>query len=110
MRVYTCGILPGRRASWSRRFGRCRTRMLRNTSGSRIAVCWTLTHIVWADWLWFTRVVGPMEKPGQSREVLETVWPELLDSWVGWAEGASDDEVNRIVEYKSILDGQIART
>jgi len=70
----------------------------------------TLSHILWADWLWFTRVVGPMEKPGQTREVLETVWPELQDKWVSWAERASDTEINRVVEYISILDGQMART
>ena len=70
----------------------------------------TLAHILWADWLWFTRVVEPMEKPGQAREALETVWPELQDKWVAWAERASDAEINRVVEYKSILDGQIART
>jgi uncharacterized damage-inducible protein DinB len=70
----------------------------------------TLTHILWADWLWFTRVVEPMEKPGQTREALETVWPELLDKWVAWAERASDPEINRDVEYISMLDGQMART
>lgn len=70
----------------------------------------TLAHILWADWLWFTRVVEPMEKPGQAREVLETVWPQLQDKWVAWAESASDAEINRVVEYKSILDGQMART
>jgi uncharacterized damage-inducible protein DinB len=70
----------------------------------------TLAHILWADWLWFTRVVEPTEKPGQTREVLETVWPELQDRWLAWAERASDTEINRAVEYKSILDGQMART
>jgi len=70
----------------------------------------TLAHILWADWLWFTRVVEPMEKPGQSREVLETVWPELHKQWISWAERASEAEINREVEYKSILDGQMART
>jgi uncharacterized damage-inducible protein DinB len=70
----------------------------------------TLAHILWADWLWFTRVVEPMDKPGQTREALETVWPELQDKWVAWAERASDPEINRVVEYQSILDGQTART
>ena len=70
----------------------------------------TLAHILWADWLWFTRVVEPMEKPGQTREALETVWPELQDKWVAWAERASDAGINRAVEYKSILDCQMART
>ena len=70
----------------------------------------TLAHILWADWLWFTRVVAPMEKPGQTRESLEMVWPELQDKWVAWAERASEAEMNLVVEYKSILDGQMART
>jgi uncharacterized damage-inducible protein DinB len=70
----------------------------------------TLAHILWADWLWFTRVVEAMEKPGQSREALEMVWPGLQNKWIAWAERASEDEVNRVVEYVSILDGQKART
>jgi uncharacterized damage-inducible protein DinB len=70
----------------------------------------TLAHILWADWLWFTRVVQQMDKPGQTREALETVWPELQDKWVAWADHAGDPEINRVVEYKSILDGQMART
>jgi uncharacterized damage-inducible protein DinB len=70
----------------------------------------TLAHILWADWLWFTRVVEPMEKPGETREALEIVWPELQNKWVTWAERAGDDEMKRVIEYRSILDGQIART
>jgi uncharacterized damage-inducible protein DinB len=77
---------------------------------SHISLLGTLAHIAWADWLWFTRVAAPIEKPGQTRVALETVWSELLDKWVTWAEHASDAEVNRVVEYKSILDGQMART
>jgi uncharacterized damage-inducible protein DinB len=74
----------------------------------------TLTHILWADWLWFTRVVAPpvelMVKPAHTREALETVWPRLQDEWVSWAEHASDAEILRVVEYKSILDGKMAQT
>jgi uncharacterized damage-inducible protein DinB len=69
----------------------------------------TLAHIFYADWIWFTRVVEPMEQPGQTREALETVWPELQDKWVAWAERATDAEINRVVEYKSMLYGQMAR-
>jgi uncharacterized damage-inducible protein DinB len=70
----------------------------------------TLAHVLWADWLWFTRAVEAMERPGPTREALETVWPELQDKWIAWADRASDAEINRLVEYRSILDGQIART
>ena len=69
----------------------------------------TLAHIAWGDWLWLSRVVGPMEKPGQTRAALETEWPVLQEKWVAWAEGG-DSEVQRLVEYVSILDGKTART
>ena len=77
---------------------------------SHASLLGTLAHILWADWLWFTRVVEPLEKPGQTREALETIWPELQDKWIAWAERAEDSEMNRVVEYRSILDGQMART
>jgi len=70
----------------------------------------TLAHIVWADWLWFTRVVESMERPNQTRAVLENTWPQLQDKWIAWAERASEAELNRVVEYVSILDGQKAGT
>ena len=54
----------------------------------------TLAHIFYADWIWFTRVVEPMEQPGQTREALETVWPELQDKWVAWAERTTAAEIN----------------
>jgi uncharacterized damage-inducible protein DinB len=77
---------------------------------SHNSVLGTLAHILWGDWLWFIRLVEPMEKPDQTRDALETVWPGLQDRWIAWAEGASEAEVHRIVEYVSILDGKTART
>ena len=77
---------------------------------SHNSVLGTLSHILWADWLWFTRVVEPIDKPAQTREALETIWPELQEKWIVWAERANDAEINRVVEYVSILDGQKART
>ena len=70
----------------------------------------TLAHILWADWLWFGRVVEPMEKPGETRAAIETLWPELQQKWIAWAESAGDAELNRVVEYRSILDNRMART
>jgi uncharacterized damage-inducible protein DinB len=69
----------------------------------------TLAHILYADWIWFVRVVAPIEEPGQTREALERIWPELQDKWVAWAEGASDEEMNRLVQYESRLYGQMTR-
>ena len=70
----------------------------------------TLAHVHWADWLWFTRVVEPIEKPAQTREALEMAWRDLQEKWIAWATSANDSEINRVVEYVSILDGQKART
>ena len=77
---------------------------------SHNSVLGTLSHILWADWLWFTRVVEPIDKPAQTRQALETIWPELQEKWIVWAERANDAEIDRVVEYVSILDGQKART
>jgi len=51
-----------------------------------------------------------MDKPGETREALETAWPELHRKWEAWAEHASDADMNRVVEYKSMLYGELART
>jgi uncharacterized damage-inducible protein DinB len=73
----------------------------------------TLAHVLWADWLWFNRIAGQsaesMERPAQTREALETVWPGIQDKWIAWAERADDAEINRVVEYISILDGKLTR-
>jgi uncharacterized damage-inducible protein DinB len=73
----------------------------------------TLAHILWADWLWFNRIAGQstesMERPAQTREALETVWPGIQDKWIVWAEHADEAEINRVVEYISILDGKLTR-
>ena len=62
----------------------------------------TLAHVHWADWLWFTRVVEPIEKPAQTREALEMAWRDLQEKWIAWATSANDSEINRVVEYVSI--------
>jgi len=50
-----------------------------------------------------------MERPAQTREALETVWPGIQDKWIAWAEHADEAELNRVVEYISILDGKLTR-
>ena len=77
---------------------------------SHTSLLGTLAHILFADWIWFTRVVGPMEKPDQTRQALETIWPELHRQWDLWAERASDADLNCVLEYKSMLYGDPART
>jgi uncharacterized damage-inducible protein DinB len=60
----------------------------------------TLAHVQWADWIWYTRVVGPMEKPGGTLAALQTEWPELQRRWEAWADSASDADLQRDLTYK----------
>jgi uncharacterized damage-inducible protein DinB len=73
----------------------------------------TLAHVLWADWMWFNRIAGlnseSMERPAQTREALETIWPGIQEKWIEWAEHADEAEINRVVEYISILDGKLTR-
>jgi uncharacterized damage-inducible protein DinB len=53
---------------------------------------------------------GAHGETGETREVLETLWSDVQNKWIAWAEGANEDELNRVVEYRSILDGKMYRT
>jgi len=64
----------------------------------------TLGHILFADWIWYTRVVAPLEKPAGTLEALERAWPDLQQRWVDWADGHTDADLARVVEYKG-MDG-----
>ena len=64
----------------------------------------TLNHIVFADWIWYTRVVAPMEKPAATFETLEKMWPTLHEKWIAWADGLTDAGLRREFTYKG-MDG-----
>ena len=85
----------------------------KNVGISHGSMLGTLAHILWADWMWFNRIAGqsapPGERPAQTREALETVWPVIHDKWIAWAVHADDAEIHRLVEYISILDGKLTR-
>lgn len=61
----------------------------------------TLAHILLADWIWYTRVVEPMERPGKTRDALEKVWPEVHARWEMWAKDLTDAGLQRVVSYKT---------
>ena len=69
----------------------------------------TLAHIQFGDWIWYTRAMGPVEKPGGSLQELQTVWPSILDKWIAWADALSDADLTRAVDYKA-MDGKAFRT
>lgn len=70
----------------------------------------TLTHIHFADWIWYTRIAGPLDKPADTREALETGWPALHRKWETWAAHMTDADMNREVELETRVYGVIRRT
>ena len=60
----------------------------------------TLAHVQFADWIWYTRVVEPMERPAGTLEALQTVWPELQRKWEAWSDSLIDSDLQRVLDYK----------
>jgi uncharacterized damage-inducible protein DinB len=81
----------------------------RATGVSHTSILGTLAHIQFADWIWYTRLVEPMEKPGGTLDVLQTAWPAILAKWEAWADKLSDADLNRVAEYK-FTDGRSGKT
>ena len=75
-----------------------------NTGVSHGSLLGTLSHILMADWIWSTRVIEPMERPPATLEALETIWPQVLDKWIAWADALSDSDVERVISYHA-MDG-----
>jgi uncharacterized damage-inducible protein DinB len=69
----------------------------------------TLGHIQFADWIWYTRAVGPLDRPETSLAALEQYWPELQRKWEAWSDSLKDEDLNRIIAYKT-TDGQPFQT
>lgn len=65
----------------------------------------TLSHLYFADLVWFARLKG---EPGPARpealalEALEGEWLPLLDRYVAWAESLDERGWNRAVAYKDL--------
>jgi uncharacterized damage-inducible protein DinB len=72
----------------------------RPTGISHGSILGTLAHVQFADWVWFTRVVEPLEKPAGTLEALQTAWPEIQRRWEAWADSRTDADLNREISYK----------
>jgi uncharacterized damage-inducible protein DinB len=71
---------------------------------SHHSVLETLSHIYFADAAWFSRVADPgmnFRPDKVSMEQLCTKWKEIQNRWERWADSLADDELTRIVAYKS---------
>ncbi len=52
--------------------------LARPTGISPHSILGTMTHLHFADWIWYTRVAESVEKPAETLEALARDWPEQL--------------------------------
>ena len=72
------------------------------TGISHTSILGTMTHLHFADWIWYTRVAEPIEKPAETLEALEREWPELQQRWERFCDRLSDTDLSRPIAYRSI--------
>ncbi|MGA3186417.1 MAG: DinB family protein [Bryobacteraceae bacterium] len=60
----------------------------------------TLEHIFWGDRVWFVRTVALGVKPPD--EPLTVAWPKLQKGWEDWAAALTDQDLLRVIDYKSL--------
>jgi len=80
--------------------------LTRNVGVSHESILGTLSHIHFADRIWYSRVVDPNEPVIRQSDLptLEEQWPAIQRKWEAWAEGVQDADLGRMVASKS-MDG-----
>jgi uncharacterized damage-inducible protein DinB len=80
--------------------------LTRNVGVSHGSILGTLSHIHFADRIWYSRVVDPNEPVIRESDLatLEKEWPAIQQKWEAWAEGLQDADLKRMVPAKS-MDG-----
>jgi uncharacterized damage-inducible protein DinB len=80
--------------------------LVKNVGASHGSILGTLSHIHFADRIWYSRVVDPNEPVIRESDwaTLETEWPAIQRKWEAWAEGLQDTDLGRMVACKS-MDG-----
>jgi uncharacterized damage-inducible protein DinB len=72
------------------------------TGISHHSILGTMTHLHFADWIWYTRVAEAIDKPAETLEALERDWPELRRRWEAFCDGLSEADLARPIPYRSI--------
>jgi uncharacterized damage-inducible protein DinB len=77
--------------------------LARNVGISHESILGTLSHIHFADRIWYSRAVDPAEPVIRQSDLptLEREWPAIQGKWEAWAEGLRDADLARVVAYKS---------
>jgi uncharacterized damage-inducible protein DinB len=79
-------------------------------SVSHESIAKTLTHIYFADAIWYSRIADssypvPSHDALPSLEFVIQEWPRLQVKWEAWSDTASDEDVARQVAFKSRFVG-----
>ena len=72
------------------------------TGISHHSVLGTMTHLHFADWIWYTRVADSIEKPAETLEALEREWPDLQRRWERFCDNLAETDLARPIAYRSI--------
>jgi uncharacterized damage-inducible protein DinB len=72
------------------------------TGISHHSILGTMTHLHFADWIWYTRVAEAIDKPAETLEALERDWPDLQQRWEVFCDGLSEADLARPIPYRSI--------
>lgn len=80
--------------------------LTRATGVSHGSIVGTLSHIHFADRIWFSRVVDPNEPVIKEADLttLEQQWPAIQQKWESWADSLRDADLGRLFHYK-MTDG-----
>src|SRR6185369_9624617 len=80
--------------------------LTRNTGVSHQSILGTLSHIHFADRIWYSRVVDANEPVIRESDLptLEREWPAIQQKWEAWAENIQDADLGRMIATKS-MDG-----
>ena len=78
--------------------------LTRNVGVSHESILGTLSHIHFADRIWYSRVVNPGEPVIRQSDLaaLEKEWPAIQRKWEEWAEKVQDADLVRTVASKSV--------
>ena len=74
----------------------------RPTGISHHSILGTMTHLHFADWIWYTRVAEAIDKPAETLEALERDWPDLQQRWEVFCDSLSEADLARPIPYRSI--------
>src|SRR5215510_7106103 len=65
------------------------------TGISHHSILGTMTHLHFADWIWYTRVASDVPKPAETLGALEQEWPALQQQWETYCDGLSEADLAR---------------